>query len=92
MQQRYALFQEVCYQYWPGKRVQSYGEFRVELLSEENRGGFLLRAFSVQQAKVIKIADINFCKLSLLLDTLVQHSASSVAVPSTRVGLRLPVC
>ena len=63
--QRYALFQEVCYQYWPGKRAQSYGEFRVELLSEENRGGFLLRAFSVQQAKVgvfmeIKIADINF--------------------------------
>ena len=87
----------MCYQYWPGKRAQSYGEFRVELLSEENRGGFILRAFSVQQAKVSKfmemiIADINFCKLSLLLDTLVQHSASSVAVPGSGVGLRLPVC
>ena len=58
----------MCYQYWPGKRAQSYGEFRVELLSEENRGGFLLRAFSVQQAKVgmfmeLIIADINFLQI-----------------------------
>ena len=84
----------MCYQYWPGKRAQSYGEFRVELISEENRGGFLLRAFSVQQAKVSMFMEIKitFCKLSLLLDTLVQHSASSVAVPGSGVGLRLPVC
>ena len=42
----------MCYQYWPGKRAQSYGEFRIELLSEEKNSGFLLRNFSVQQAKV----------------------------------------
>ena len=44
--------QEVCYQYWPGRRAQSYGEFRVELLSEEKKRGFVLRTFSVLQAKV----------------------------------------
>ena len=42
----------MCYQYWPGNRAQSYGEFRIELLSEEKKSGFLLRNFSVQQAKV----------------------------------------
>ncbi|CAI8026742.1 Receptor-type tyrosine-protein phosphatase alpha [Geodia barretti] len=42
---------EVCYQYWPGKRAQTYGEFRVELLSEGWKSGFLSRNFSVQQAK-----------------------------------------
>jgi protein tyrosine phosphatase len=45
------LDEEVCYQYWPGQRVQSYGEFRVELLSEEKKSGYTLRTFSVQQAK-----------------------------------------
>ena len=82
----------MCYQYWPGKRAQSYGEFRVELLSEENRGGFLLRAFSVQQAKVsmvmlymclkihsVKVSgDTNNCLLFNTFQTVVQHSASSV--------------
>ncbi|CAI8054884.1 Receptor-type tyrosine-protein phosphatase delta [Geodia barretti] len=45
------LDEEVCYQYWPGKRAQTYGEFRVELLSEGWKSGFLYRNFSVQQAK-----------------------------------------
>ncbi|CAI8053567.1 Receptor-type tyrosine-protein phosphatase alpha, partial [Geodia barretti] len=45
------LDEEVCYQYWPGKRAQTYGEFRVELLSEGWKSGFLFRNFSVQQAK-----------------------------------------
>ncbi|CAI8054880.1 Receptor-type tyrosine-protein phosphatase delta [Geodia barretti] len=49
------LDEEVCYQYWPGKRAQTYGEFRVELLSEGWKSGFLYRNFSVQQAKVSKI-------------------------------------
>ena len=45
--------QEVCYQYWPaGKSTQSYGEFSVELVNEERKGGFILRALSVLQAKV----------------------------------------
>ena len=48
----YSLFQEVCYQYWPEKRTQRYGEFSVELLNEERKRGFLLRTFSVQEAKV----------------------------------------
>jgi hypothetical protein len=52
--------QEVCYQYWPGQRVQSYGEFRVELLSEEKKSGYTLRTFSVQQAKV---KDLRTCCL-----------------------------
>jgi protein tyrosine phosphatase len=43
--------EEVCYQYWPEKRTQSYGEFSVELLNEERKRGFLLRTFSVQEAK-----------------------------------------
>ena len=47
----YGALQEVCYQYWPGKRAQNYGEFRVELLSEEKNTGFIVRNFSVQQAK-----------------------------------------
>ena len=47
--------QEVCYQYWPaGKSTQSYGEFSVELVNEERKRGFILRALSVQQAKVHK--------------------------------------
>ena len=46
------FFQEVCYQYWPEKRTQSYGEFNVELLNEERKRGFLLRTLSVQGAKV----------------------------------------
>ncbi|CAI8019243.1 Receptor-type tyrosine-protein phosphatase alpha [Geodia barretti] len=45
------VIHEVCYQYWPGKRGQTYGEFRVELLSEGWKSGFLFRNFSVQQAK-----------------------------------------
>ena len=45
-------FQEVCYQYWPGQRTQSYGEFRIELISEESGNGYIMRTFSVQQAKV----------------------------------------
>ena len=46
------VFQEVCYQYWPGQRTQSYGEFRIELISEESYNGYIMRSFSVQQAKV----------------------------------------
>ena len=45
-------FQEVCYQYWPGQRTQSYGEFRIELISEESYNGYIMRTVSVQQAKV----------------------------------------
>ena len=46
------LFQEVCYQYWPEKRTQRYGEFSVELLNEERKRELLLRTFSVQETKV----------------------------------------
>ena len=45
-------FQEVCYQYWPGQRAQSYGEFKVELINEDKYNGYVLRTFSLQQAKV----------------------------------------
>ena len=45
------FLQEVCYQYWPGERCQSYGEFRVELMNEEDNSGYVLRTFCVQHAK-----------------------------------------
>ena len=44
--------QEVCYQYWPSGSTQTYGEFTVEVLGEENFQGFSLRSFGVLNAKV----------------------------------------
>ena len=45
------VVQEVCYQYWPGQIKQNYGEFRVELMSEEVNDGYVMRTFCVQQSK-----------------------------------------
>ena len=44
--------QEVCYQYWPSGSTQTYGEFTVEVLGEENFQGFCLRTFGVLNTKV----------------------------------------
>ena len=44
--------QEVCYQYWTSSGTQTYGEFTVEMLGEENFQGFSLRSFGVLNAKV----------------------------------------
>jgi protein tyrosine phosphatase len=46
--------EEVCYQYWPGQTSQSYGEFRVELMSEEINDGYVMRTFCIQQSKLGK--------------------------------------
>ena len=48
----YLVIQEVCYQYWPSRGSQRFGEFTVEVLGEEALQGFVLRTLSVQHSKV----------------------------------------
>ena len=48
----YVYVQEVCYQYWPSSGTQTYGEFTVELVGEENLSGFSLRTFGAFNSKV----------------------------------------
>ena len=46
------VIQEVCYQYWPSRGSQRFGEFTVEVLGEEALQSFVLRTLSVQHSKV----------------------------------------
>ena len=50
-----SALQECCYQYWPttaGKSVQ-FGEYTVELTSEEVLTGFTIRTLDLLNTKVI---------------------------------------
>ena len=40
--------QEVCYHYWPSGSTQTYGEFTVEVLGEENFQGFSQVFWSIE--------------------------------------------
>ena len=62
------VFQEVCYQYWPGQRTQSYGEFRIELISEESYNHY---EDLVQQAKVSCVCT-RYAFIELILNCPVQ--------------------
>ena len=62
------VFQEVCYQYWPGQRTQSYGEFRIELISEESYNYY---EDLVQQAKVSCVCT-RYAFIELILNCPVQ--------------------
>ena len=46
------LLQEVCYQYWPSSGSQAFGEFKVELLEQEQQTGFLIRNLAISHMKV----------------------------------------
>ena len=46
--------QEVCYQYWPAKGVQKYGEFTVSVLkTTQQEDGFIKRNISITNPKVM---------------------------------------
>ena len=46
------LLQDVCYQYWPSSGSQTFGEFKVELLEQEEQTGFLIRNLAISHMKV----------------------------------------
>ena len=46
------VLQEVCYQYWPSRGSQTFGEFKVELLEQEKQTGFLIHKFAINHKKV----------------------------------------
>ena len=51
------VVQETCYQYWPSSGSQTFGEFTVELLGEEQLSGFSIRNFSLINNKVCLTSD-----------------------------------
>ena len=44
--------QEVCYQYWPSSGSQTYGEFTVELVEEEEMEGHTLKTIAITHSEV----------------------------------------
>ena len=44
--------QEASSQYWPNGGTAHHGEFAVDLMGEEKLEGFIIRNFSVMDAKV----------------------------------------
>ena len=46
------MLQDVCYPYWPRSGSQTFGEFTIELMDEENLAGFAVRSFGVYNSKV----------------------------------------
>ena len=46
------LLKVVCYQYWPSSGSYTFGEFKVELLEQEEQTGFLIRNLAISHMKV----------------------------------------